>query len=332
MFNYVRSLLTDAAQTHYLVDSDFRTVAQGWARADGTGPLDLWAHRNPGYVIRTGDYADDTTAWNAARDLMVDFRGDTLFLPPCALSLGTITTWDVPYARIMGSAGPSNKRFGCSPRVRNTSITLGVAQALTLGADADGLEMANIRFVPLTGAIGIQVALAATDLHFHDFMWDCRGITGSTATIFLNTVTTANAIDRSCFDHFTWYTDTAGGPVFDFNVAGDYIEMANFLHMHVSGGTLVNSLLDHATTLAFSIVAHDGRGINSTAAASAVTRLAVIVAPTGSEALSVSDFYGSVGYSTATGLVSATATVDYNLSRCFISTIGAGLGETLYTA
>jgi hypothetical protein len=63
-----------------------------------------------------------------------------------------------------------------------------------------------------------------------------------------------------------------------------------------------------------------------------VTRLAVIVAPTGDQNLMVSDFYGSVGYATATTLVSSTATTDYNLSRCFLSTAGTGTGETLYTA
>jgi hypothetical protein len=217
--------------------------------------------------------------------------------------------------------------------VRNTTITFSVlAGALVLGADSDGLEVAGIRFVPTTAQNGILINAVSNFMHFHDFMWDAVGITGDVAGTLFNTTTTTGAIDNACFDHFAWYTNTAMGPVFNLDVGFDFAEISNFIHIHSAGGTLVNSLLDIATTLSYSLSVHDGRGINATAAASAVTRLAVIVAPTGSEALSVMDFYGSVGYATASTLVSSTATVDYNLSRCFISTVGAGLGETLYTA
>ena len=53
MFNINKSLLYDLGQVHYMVDGNYRTLAEGWSRADGTGPLDLWAARNPGYVFYT---------------------------------------------------------------------------------------------------------------------------------------------------------------------------------------------------------------------------------------------------------------------------------------
>jgi len=49
-----RSLgVPDIGQTLYLVDSNYRTAAQGWFRPDGTGPGDLANSRNKdqGYVF-----------------------------------------------------------------------------------------------------------------------------------------------------------------------------------------------------------------------------------------------------------------------------------------
>lgn len=333
----------DIGQVVYLVDTDYRTAVQGWSQADHTGPLDLWAEKNPGRVFYSAgggagtavgnQYATDALAFTAAMDAMVDFRGDTLFLCPGAYSIATAVTWDVPYGAIKGREYSSNARkYGCSPRVRNTSVTLGVASALTLGGSADGLEVGYIRFVPLTAATGILVNATAPQLHFHDFWWDTTGITTSASTVFLQAATTANAIDFSVFDHFTWDTDAPQGPAFDLDVATVGLEISHFLHRHMgTGGTLAVSLLDIAATASEGNVIHTGRGILGTVGAGQVDLLVNAGNMTGTGGLSISEFYGDVGYCTATTLVTGTAN-ETMLSRNFISTVEGGTGETLYTS
>lgn len=330
-FNYIKSLLDDPAQTHYLVDSNFRTVAQGWARADGTGPLDLWAARNPGYVYRTGDYATDPEAWNAARDSMVDFRGDVLFLTPGAYTLTASTTWDVPYARILGQKRETTNRFGCSPAVRNTTITTSVAAgALVLGADADGVEMGYIRWVPTTAQNCILVNAAADALHFHDFMWDAVGVATSAATTFMGWTTVAQQYHS--YDHFTWLVDAAQGPVFNIDIGASFIDIGHFLNIcALTVGTYVTSLADYSADGIDGVLVHDGRGFISVAGAGAVTQLLNGAAQTGTSVISLMDFYAGVGYASATTLIAGTAG-DADLSRCFLSTTEGGTGETLITS
>src|SRR3970282_1889444 len=93
----------DIGQYFYMVDSDYRTAAQGWSRADRTGPLDLWSQRSPGYTFRKADYSSDKGAMQAAVDALIDFRGDALYLTPSAISLGAVVTLDVADMRLLGS-------------------------------------------------------------------------------------------------------------------------------------------------------------------------------------------------------------------------------------
>ena len=137
-FNYTKSLLAseyDPAQVHYMVDSDFRTIAQGWSRADGTGPMDLYQARNPGYVYRTTDSATDAVALQAAIDSMVDFRGDALFFTPGAYSIATVRTIDVPDARWLG---PKVSH----PSLARASITAAVDLVFPPTAAADRMDAA----------------------------------------------------------------------------------------------------------------------------------------------------------------------------------------------
>ena len=333
-FNYIKSQLRDPAQTHYLVDSDFRTVAQGWAQADGTGPLDLWAHRNPGYVYRTGDYTTDVAAWNAARDVLVDFRGDTLYLTPGAYSLAA-TTWDVAQATITGRPYAS-PLIGCSRKVRNTTVTVTGAGGITLGTDSTGLEVSYLRFVPLTAGIVFGVNTTAPYLHFHDFLWDTDGITASVVTNFLQALTTAQAISFSLFNNFTWFIDAPQGPVFNLDVANQAVEIANFLNIcSDTAGTYITSLLDMTGVDGHDgYDVHDGRGVLSNGAgAGAVTELILSsTAQTGAPLGHVTSFYGSVGYSTATGLVNEQASGDWDLMDCQLSVVAAGTMPTYYTS
>jgi len=88
----------DFGEVHYMVDSDYRTQAQGWSRADRTGPLDLYLARANAqfqYVFRTADYSSDAVAIQAANDALIDFRGDVLLFTPGAYSVATALTIDV---------------------------------------------------------------------------------------------------------------------------------------------------------------------------------------------------------------------------------------------
>ena len=329
MFNYVKSQLGDPAQTHYLVDSDFRTVAQGWARADGTGPLDLWAHRNPGYVYRTGEYSTDIAAWNAARDAMVDYRGDVLFLPPCALSLAA-STWDVPYARFMGKEYKSPK-FGASPGVYNTQITITGTQ--TLGADAIGSEVGYVTFIPETGETSFTIAAATHNCYFHDFFWNLDGITTSASTLLFDFATTA--VERWVLDQFTWLVDAPQGPVITTAIGLSSFLISNFRNMAVdTSGTYATSLLDINTGAAATEAMFVGPGIGLAGVgggAGTVTELINSVDLTGTAGGNlVFGFYGSQNYSAATTLVTSTGD-DWGIAESYVGATGP-TSAALYTS
>lgn len=223
MFNYVKSQLMDPGQVHYLVDSDFRTVAQGWARPDGTGPLDLWAHRNPGYVYRTGEYANDRTAMQAAIDAMVDFRGDTLFFPPASLSLGTTAlAFDVPNARYLG------------PKVSNPKSSR-VILTDTLGdhvLSVDDVEFAYLTFVPLTAQNWFSVSDGADRGYVHNCYYNALGVAASTSTEWFNAA--ATTVDWEVADCDT-IVDAAQGDLFTIAAAVRW-KWYN-MKMYVRGGT-----------------------------------------------------------------------------------------------
>ena len=66
----------DFGQVFYLVDTDYRTQAQGWSKADHTGPLDLLGvtHKNVFYTSGLGisnSYATDAAAMQAKLDELI---------------------------------------------------------------------------------------------------------------------------------------------------------------------------------------------------------------------------------------------------------------------
>src|SRR3990170_3439982 len=99
----------DIGQYFYMVDSNYRTAAQGWSRADGTGPLDLWQARQPHgdqrvfYTPETGNhgttYASQAAALQAANDAFIDLRGDPLSPPPKNYNIAFVVVVALPYPR-----------------------------------------------------------------------------------------------------------------------------------------------------------------------------------------------------------------------------------------
>ena len=329
-------LRPEIGQYYYWVDSNFRTAAQGWTRADGTGPLDLWAARNPGHVFFTPEtgnpsttYSSQSTSFTAAMDEMINFRGDTLFVTPGAYTLGTVLTWDVPYATIRG---PETKApfYGCSPRVRNASITMGVATTGTilLGADADGLEVAHLRFVPTSAAPCFTANAVAQNMHFHDYMWDTVGIATDAGTEFMDVITTSDAIEYAQFEHFTLLADAAMGPMLNIDVAQHFVALNNF---YIQGaetvGTWATALIDYSLDGVDGISICDGLVHVSLAGAGAISVLITGAAQTGTSVIQVSKVYGSIGL---TAIAGGTAG-DADLLNNYIATTEGGTGGTLYT-
>jgi hypothetical protein len=77
-----------------------------------------------------------------------------------------------------------------------------------------------------------------------------------------------------------------------------------------------------------------GRGNISTVGATVVTQLCLMSDQTSNtQVICVEDFYGSVGYASASTLINNTgADAETELTRCFFRTVAGGNGETLYTS
>jgi len=203
----IRAPEPDFGQIHYMVDSDYRTAAQGWSRADRTGPLDLYEARKSSagsgqYVYRTADYSSDSVAIQAANDALVDFRGDLLFFTPGAYSVATALTVDVPDARWLG---PKVSH----PTLARARITAAVAAAIAPSAAADRMEIGYLQLVPLTAGTMFNAG-ALSGLHVHDVFLNSDGIAASTATIYFVLATTA---EFASFDRLYIWNDAAQGPI-----------------------------------------------------------------------------------------------------------------------
>jgi hypothetical protein len=196
----------DIGQRYFIIDSDYRTDAQGWTRADGTGPLDIYDQRNRGYVFRTGDYANDALCLQAAIDEVIDFRGDTVLLTPGNYSIGTALAVNAAGMRLVG------------PPVRNPKrglVTITGTIGNTLTVSVDDVELAFFRAVPLTAAAFLSVANGADGGLIRYVKYDADGVTASTSTEFLNAAAaTEDWLVEDCYfsvddlqgDCFTWAT------------------------------------------------------------------------------------------------------------------------------
>jgi hypothetical protein len=326
--SYVKGLLAgaDIGQTHYMVDSDYRTAAQGWSRADRTGPLDLYEARkvNSGgsnIVFRTADYGSDALALQAANDAMVDFRGDVLVLTPGDYSAATAVTIDVPDARWIG------RPVGHATQASAT-LTAGVAAAFAVGAAADRFEVGYLRLVPFTAESMFAIADGANNQYFHNFFYDARGVASSTAT---QMVLAAGAMDASVFTDFIFMTDDAQGPLIELDGTTVGLLIQNFLHIH-TGDTLVISLLDIDGAGSTGITVGPGHGqIGGTDGA--VTNLIAAVDLTHAATnFTLRQFTGSVGYSTTAVVIEAATGVaaEGDIVDSWIATIAGGAGRAAY--
>ena len=331
-------LSPDIGQFFYMVDSNYRTAAQGWSRADGTGPLDLYAARNPGAVFYTNEAGSPGPAWAsqaaallAANDALVDFRADTLYFTPGNYNIATAVVVNVPYAHWTGRAYKSPK-YGCSPCVRNTTITCGVTNALTAsGANAvDGWEVSYLRFVPITADESILFSAAQNNLYWHDFMVDYHGVAESAATAFIN-ITADGAGNFSMYDQFTWLVDETMGPMFD--IGGDIRQTGwtNFLNViDEAGAAYVTSLLDIATAGDASDALFVGPGLimcGAGTASTTFTQLFEAVALTGANCVGVTDVLNVGAGPAATALQGGTA-ADFSFVRNYMPTTGGTLFTT----
>ena len=325
---YVKGLLSgaDIGQTHYMVDSDYRTAAQGWSRADRTGPLDLYEARKVGaggtdIVFRTSDYSSDAVAIQAANDAMIDFRGDVLVFTPGNYAPATAITIDVPDARWLG-------RPVARATQASATLTAGVAAAFAVGAAADRFEVGYLRLVPLTASHMFGIASGANNQYFHNFFYDANGIAANAGT---QLVLAAGSMDDSAFTDFVFHTDAAQGPLIELDGTVLGLAIQNFLHFHMAG-TLVCSLLDVDGVGSTGMVVGPGHG--QIGGGGLVTNLIQCVDMTDAATNgTLVNFTGSVGYSTAAVVVEAATGVaaEFDICNSWIATIAGGAGRSAYT-
>lgn len=321
---------TEFGQTFYVLDGDYRTIAQGWSKADGTGPLDMFAARNPGYVFsaagpNSAANTTDAAAIQAAIDAAVDYRGDTVYLTPGSFSLATSLAINCFDLRIMGPpvTSPVRARVTVTDAVGDHAISV------------DRVEVCNLRFVPLTAQNIFQCAAGADYLHFHDYLYDAIGIAASTSTIFATLAGASN--DYCTFERFSQYTDAAQGPHLSVGGAANDLLIQDFVLSHGGGATLAIALLNITAAIADGgVCIRRGKGITRGAASTAVTNL-VKLTDSGADIMtfSVENFTGSVGFCAANGLVALNGaeTAEIGLYSNYLMTVSGGTGlGTVYTA
>jgi len=314
----------DFGETFYLVDSDFVTAGSGWSTADGTGPLDLYNERNPGRVFytpgagTTPSGTTDAAALQAAQDAMVSFRGDILYFTPGTYTPATAIVMNKSDARWMGS-----KR----KRGQSASLVAGVDLCFGPTAAADNVELAHLRFVPLTAGIMFARATAGADSWWlHDFTYDARGITASTGTIFIKDT---GACLATTLDDFVMRTNTAIGPLYQVAASSIGGAITNFLHFHTAN-TLVTSLYEtisggagatgvvigpgHVQIGGGGIVTNLGAQIDMTAAGTNATLRNITTSVAGATT--------ALGWEAATGLAG-----EGDIVNSWVATVAGGAGR-----
>jgi len=317
--NKIKQLLAkdDFGEAFYLVDSDYRTQAQGWTKADHTGPLDLYEERNPGYVFRTGDYASDAACMQAAINAQVDFRGDMLYFTPGNYTPAAALVLDVPDARWMGS----RRRRG-----QSATITAGVADALGSVTAADSMEFAYLRFVPLTAGVMISRGAGSDNWWLHDFVYDARGITADVGTIFMKDT---GACLNTIIEDFIGQTNTALGPLYQTAASSVQGIIKNFSWLH-SGNTLVTLLFETITGGAGATCWQIGPGHVQVGGGGAVTNLGAMINMTANatNATLVNITTSVGGATTALGWEATTGVAaEGDIVNSWVATIAGGAGR-----
>ncbi len=318
----------DIGQVYYLVDSDYRTVAQGWSKLDGTGPLDLWQEKHPGQVFYCGAgsalagsnvYATDSLGIQAGIDSMVDYRGDSLYFTPGSYAPATALVQDVHDSRWMGS--PVSH-----PVSARATITAGVAACVGVSA-INRFEMCYLVWLPLTASHIFAVADGAAYLHFHDFKYSTIGIAANTATQF---ILAAGTMNNSVFENFYLLTDAGQGPMIELDGSVTGLILKNFEHMHTVG-TLDISLLDVDGAGSTCITVGPGHGQIGGAAGVVTTLVDHANMTVDTTNITIKEFTGSLGYCTnATLIPAAGAAAEADYISNWLAATGGGAGRTAY--
>ena len=319
--------LPDIGEVFYLVDTNYRTGAQGWSTADHTGPLDLYDQRNHDrvfYTAGTGNSAarlTDTLAIQAAIDAMVDFRGDTLFWTPGSYLPLTAVAVNVPDARWLWR--PVRHAGAAS-----ATITAGITLQFGMTAAADRMELGFLRFVPLTAEHMFAIATGANGQHWHHFCYDSTGIGASTATQLM---LVDGSWDNTLIEDFINITDAAQGPMIELDGTVLGLTVRNFIHYHLAG-TLAVAILDVDGAGSTGITIGPGHGqIGGAGIVTDTMDLADLTAAATN--LTLKQFTCSVGWGTATSQITAAGTtVEADIVDSWIATILGGAGRAAITA
>ena len=305
----------DIGQVFYLVDANYRTSAQGWSRSDGTGPLDLWAERNDGYVFRTTDssYANDAACIQDAINAMVDYRGDTLLFTPGNYSVGTILAMNVANARYLGPPVAHARRAAAI-------FTDTVGDHVLSGGD---VEVAFLKFIPLTATSLFQIA-AGGGCWFHHFYYDADGVAASTSTEFLNA---SAALADWTIEDFAVRVDAAQG---DFcTLVSPQRWLVQRGHFWVEGGTWA-SVFTFSTTPIGNLF--DQLWFNGSGASSAYTNLITGVANSDMQLMATRVYVNGTALATATAIETTFGTTgDIDIADCVQTGDATTEGGTLIT-
>lgn len=312
----IRDGFLDFGEVIYVVDSDYRTVAQGWSRADRTGPLDLIAdrpHSAEAYVFRTNDFnRSDAQTIQAAVDAAVDFRGDAILLTPGDYSANAVVNANVADLRFLGP------RLNY-PTGARTTWTAAVAAMLAINADR--VEIGNLRLVPVTESHFVAVATGADRFYMHDFFYDSTGVTANAGT---QMVLFAGTSLHCAFKNFVAFTDGAQGPLIETDGTITGLHIDGFRLVHAGDATLSIALLDIDGAASYGILVENGVGITSVVNA-AVTNLITIADQTEntSPAGLVRNFWGTIGFCASNALVNqAGASAEFDIVNCGLALAG----------
>mgnify|MGYP001560779651 CR=1 FL=1 len=221
----------EIGETFYVVDTNFRTAAQGWTQSDRTGPLDLYAEKNPGRVFYgagggtyspSNSYATDVLAVQAAVDAAVDFRGDALAFSPGSFSLTTAVALNVPGLRVLGPIVGHPKRS-------LTTVTDAIGAGYTISVD--DVEVAYHTLIPITALDQISGSSGADRGYLHHLYWNTAGIAASTSTQFCAATTGVDWLVENC----NFYVDAAQGDTFTLTSCQRWMFQDNDFYVGLTG-------------------------------------------------------------------------------------------------
>jgi hypothetical protein len=215
----------------------------------------------------------------------------------------------------------SNRKRG-----QSATITAGVAAALGSVTAADSMEIAYLRFVPLTAGILFSRAVGSDNWWLHDFVYDARGITADTGTIFMKDT---GACLNTIAEDFIGQTNTALGPFYQTAASSIQGIIQNFVWLH-SANTLVTLLFETITGGAGATCWTIGPGHIQVGGGGAVTNLGAMIDMTAAATnatlrnitTSVGGATAALGWEAGTGVAA-----EGDIVNSWVATIAGGTGR-----